>query len=773
MTTHFHKKKSSINKFRPDLRLWSIALLILFFAATLGAGAATTWKGPVNPPTDVSNLESPIDFSDLVSKSVLQKQTINGPIYVRNMANAWTDQYPARFGLDATFALTQIVSNFGKRFSMAIGTDGLPVIVYEGLLDYLEVIKCTNALCSAKVGPYRPGPSPLPHTNMYTSIAIGIDGYPIIAYHTQENYGVGNTGQLNLVHCVDIACENTVDVARELAHGGDVDFGRNPSIAIGSGGLPIISYWHKTGSSGGGLSVIHCKDIRCSDAYPWTIVDNSNNGGSPPSQYAGQEDMLALMPDSNGKAIIAYRGCKQGANYGNTNLCTVVVDCSGGQCTVAFGPTYQSGGMGSFITITTNPADGNRPILAYSASGVQVARCKDVNCSMFDPVPKTIDSSADKPSLAIGLDGLPVIAYYDSTAPDNMKVAHCNDVSCTTFDTATIDSNTESSNNADTRLAIGSDGFPVIVYRSEGGSDKVMIVHCADVACKNIGSRRIGALGIGNASSPGAFLPQFDTVSGNYGVMGYAAGGYGVYGYSAGGVAIGAKVNRDTDFAGYFSGPVKIEDSPDGPFGSVTSQYATSTKGMQTSSTTAAAVHLKAGPSVHPNGAYALRAQVPSGVAGGRNDVGALGQSDSNYGVLVTSQNKTITAYAYSASSYGVYGYSDDGTGVIGEADLARSKGQGVYGQGVDYGVYGKGVIPEAAPVTGAGIFACGTQEAGHFVGNVRVLGSLNMGVMTDITSGGVRTVTPLVSLTEAQLQAISTKAVSDGFTNATLTPLP
>ncbi|OGY91341.1 MAG: hypothetical protein A3B31_02685 [Candidatus Komeilibacteria bacterium RIFCSPLOWO2_01_FULL_53_11] len=747
---------------RAGLRLRVLALIALFFAAAIGAGAASVWKGPLNPPTDVTNVGSVLDLSDFVSKSKLMQQRLLGPLYVRNKVNAYTDQYPARFGLDATFNKLTINNDTvgsGKRFSMAIGTDGLPVIAYNETGGTLRVIKCTNPLCSAITNdPTYPGPAT--DSNLYTSMAIGTDGYPIIAYHTEDS----PNGYLRVVHCTDIACVGW-DSETLLASGASVNFGRYSSIAIGkTDGLPIISYW----DSLQGVAVIHCKDIRCSQFYAPKIVDTSHNGSS----YVGQQGMLTLRPD--GKAVIAYRG------YSSSNLHTVVVDCTSGPCTVPFGPTLQSGGVDSYISIKTNPADGDRPILAYNRSDrVKVARCKDVNCSEFEPsTPAVIDFPAvigvtlgDKPSLAIGLDGLPVIAYYydedkDNNSPDSMKVAHCNDVSCSTFDTTTIDSDTRSDQSADTRLAIGSDGFPVIVYRYANGRP-IVIVHCADVACQQTtGSRKIGALGFGVASAPGAFVPQLD--AGNYGVIGYAAGdivtgkNYGIYGSSASGASIGAKVKGAPDFAGFFSGPVLVENVSNGPVGDVATQYVTAEAGTLASNPYAAAVHLAA-QSVRGTAADALVAQT-TGAVGGDADVGALGQSTSNYGVLVTSQNKLVTALGTSVASYGVYGYSMDGTGVKGEADTARPTTRGVYGKGVDYGVYGFG-----ASQNGTGILACGTQKAGYFAGNVRVLGSLNMGVVADTYSGLpiTKTVTPDVTLTEQNLVDLA------GLAGFTVTPLP
>src|SRR6266700_2675732 len=71
-------------------------------------------------------------------------------------------------------------------------------------------------------------------------------------------------------------------------------------------------------------------------------------------------------------------------------------------------------------------------------------------CSRTRPPPTA------KSALAIGTDGLGVIAYYDATNAD-LKVAHCSNIDCTTASTTTIDS--VGSVGAYTSLMIGSDGL--------------------------------------------------------------------------------------------------------------------------------------------------------------------------------------------------------------------------------------------------------------------------------------------------------------------------
>jgi predicted regulator of Ras-like GTPase activity (Roadblock/LC7/MglB family) len=82
-------------------------------------------------------------------------------------------------------------------------------------------------------------------------------------------------------------------------------------------------------------------------------------------------------------------------------------------------------------------------------------------------------------SITIGVDGLPIISYYDSTN-GNLRVAHCQDVACSSS------TNTVVSSSGDigrfTSITVGADNLPIIsAYNSTGGNLKV--AHCSNVAC--------------------------------------------------------------------------------------------------------------------------------------------------------------------------------------------------------------------------------------------------------------------------------------------------
>src|SRR5690606_12098430 len=134
--------------------------------------------------------------------------------------------------------------------SIAIGSDGLPVISYKDETNTsLKVAKCDNQACSGS-----PTITTVDNTasmGNYTSIAIGSDGLPIISYRD-----VTNTS-LTVAKCDNQAWSGSPTITTVDNTGNE---GIDTSIAIGSDGLPIISYRDLTNTS---LKVAKCGSIDC------------------------------------------------------------------------------------------------------------------------------------------------------------------------------------------------------------------------------------------------------------------------------------------------------------------------------------------------------------------------------------------------------------------------------------------------------------------------------------------------------------------------------
>ncbi len=131
-----------------------------------------------------------------------------------------------------------------------------------------------------------------------------------------------------------------------------------------------------------------------------------------------------------------------------------------------------------------------------------VAHCQDPLCaSVITTIVDGLTAPADVgdySSIAIGVDGLPVIAYHDRRS-DDLRVAHCKDLGCTNATITVVDSG--EGRGIFTDIAIGSDGFPVIVYNANAFSGGgLRVAHCTNVACTSSTNIRVDALGSYNMS---------------------------------------------------------------------------------------------------------------------------------------------------------------------------------------------------------------------------------------------------------------------------------
>ncbi|MEX1312350.1 MAG: hypothetical protein AB1Z65_18165, partial [Candidatus Sulfomarinibacteraceae bacterium] len=128
-------------------------------------------------------------------------------------------------------------------------------------------------------------------------------------------------------------------------------------------------------------------------------------------------------------------------------------------------------------------ADGLGLIAYYDSAAqlLRVAHCLNPTCTGVEV--NTLDSTPTAgmyPSVAIGTDGLAVISYWAGPAADNLKVAHCDNLSCSS---ATIQS-ISAQCGRHSSIAIGSDGFPLIAYNSSYNLFEV--AHCLDIACSAV-----------------------------------------------------------------------------------------------------------------------------------------------------------------------------------------------------------------------------------------------------------------------------------------------
>jgi hypothetical protein len=333
------------------------------------------------------------------------------------------------------------VNNVGQYASIAIGADGLPVIAYlDDTADALKVTHCGNIACSSG-NTITTVDNPANLVGAAASIAIGADGLPVIAYRDLT------ASALKVAHCGNVSCSagNTLTTVDDPATGGVAS---HMSLAIGTDGLPIVSY-----QAGGALKVAHCGDAGCTAGNVLTVVEDLTNPVGEYNSIAIGADGLPVISyvELNANDLRVLHCGNVTCTAGNTALTVDSLNIVGTQSSIAIG------------------ADG-RPVIAYqdnSLWSIKVLRCGNAACSSGNTA-TTLDDIAGfvtDPAVAIGADGLPVVAYRESTTAGTgaLKVAHCGNAGCTAGNVKTVaDAGPEVGSNA--AIAIGVDDLPVIAY---------------------------------------------------------------------------------------------------------------------------------------------------------------------------------------------------------------------------------------------------------------------------------------------------------------------
>jgi hypothetical protein len=282
---------------------------------------------------------------------------------------------------------------------------------------------------------------PANNVGWYTSIAIGTGGFPVISYMD------ATAGALKVAHCGNAACTsgNTLTTVDDPAN----TVGRYTSIAIGTDGFPVISYQDSTALA---LKVAKCVNAACTGGSTITTADD-------PANTVGRYTSIAIGTDAF--PVISYEDATAGA--------LKVAKCVNAACT-----------GGSTITTVDDPADtvgsytsiaigsDGFPVISYydsTAQALKVAKCWNAGCttSGISTVDDTSNDVGAYSSIAIWTDGLPVVSYFDGTARA-LKVAKCASVGCTGTSTITTVDDPANSVGYYTSIAIGSDGCPVISY---------------------------------------------------------------------------------------------------------------------------------------------------------------------------------------------------------------------------------------------------------------------------------------------------------------------
>jgi len=318
-------------------------------------------------------------------------------------------------------------------------------------------------------------------------IAIGNDGFPIIAYEFSPD--------VKVVHCTNASC-SSFDSPITLVSG---NVGQGLGLTIGGDGNAAVV--HRT-NAGADLIFTHCTDVTC------TATDTSQTLDGPIFTR------VAIATASDGFPIILY-GTQ---NVFDTDM--KIIHCTNASCSTRVGPnTFDT--IRAPLIFSIAIGNDNLPIITYSdgaAFNFFVAHCNTTPCD--DVITKTtLDSDSStigaSSSIVIGTDGFPIIAYGGVNGA-TLKIIHCTNVTCSTSDPAiTLDVGSANASSDSARrvvMALDSDGNPVILY-VDSNDILLKLIQCTSTDCStfdppeildidNVDGDEINDITIGNDGRP-------------------------------------------------------------------------------------------------------------------------------------------------------------------------------------------------------------------------------------------------------------------------------
>ena len=287
--------------------------------------------------------------------------------------------------------------------SIAIGRNGYPVIAHHDathtdlIVTACATLSCSSATTTRLATPQIDGLTP--------QVIIGADGFPRIVHQAHDASALPKVGHLNLVTCAERTCAGTGTLAPAsvIVDEGDVSIalaaGFEPSLSLGLAGNPIIV--HQTRRHSGttviatSLDLIVCNDDACTGADERTVSIRSDSTDS-----VGWSPSVVLA--AGGSPVIAYT---DGASLLITECLNSA--CSGRQtATLALDATAATGSLD--LTLGTF----GQPVVAYTTTtdDLGIAVCSPSGCATNSIASFTTDDlDGATPAVVRDARGTPVV----------------------------------------------------------------------------------------------------------------------------------------------------------------------------------------------------------------------------------------------------------------------------------------------------------------------------------------------------------------------------
>ncbi len=359
--------------------------------------------------------------------------------------------------------------------AVAIGGDGLPVVVYRSLAGKLRVAKCQDRDCRSVQNTEISGPY---LTSQHLALATAADGRPLIAFREDPMQ------RLAAIKCVTADCTGGGHQFRVIDQG-STSVGSHVDVAVGPDGLAAFAYHDYIEES---LKLARCESPACQAPSIETIYGGF--GGVVAGEYAALA--FGARPDPAVATRWRNTAGSSGVNY---------FDCAVQPCVDSRASIYyiisNPVGLGVDMAI---PHD-DRPVLAYidqTAVALRLTRCGDPACSFKSGV--VIDDNQfnlsfdDSPALVVRPDGRPVVAFQKSISvvggSNGLYVVECQSAGCASWDLIQIDQRTGGASpiGLDADMAQLPDGSLVLSYL-DASTLQVKLAICNPSTCEGPGDR--------------------------------------------------------------------------------------------------------------------------------------------------------------------------------------------------------------------------------------------------------------------------------------------
>ncbi len=350
-----------------------------------------------------------------------------------------------------TTSMLEGTNDVGYTPSLAIGIDGNPLVAHHDFTtDDLRLLRCTNSTCTATSGSMLEGVGGVGDNSIMN---IGVDGNPFIVHNDFS-------GDIRLLRCTNSTCTAT---SGSLLSAGFLN--PAPSPTIGADGNLLIAHYDEDFV---GIRVLRCTNSTC------TATSSSLIGGINGSGFS-----FDIAINTAGNPMVVYGG--------QSPFDLGLVRCTNSTCTATSGSMLEGTsdvGLGPSLVIGT---DGNPLVSHYNSSSgdLRLLLCTDSNCTATSgSALETTNDVGNSPSLAIGVDGNPMIAHRDETNA-NLRLLLCSNSACSTRSGVMLEGANDVGNFPS--LAIGVDGNPMIAHLESAGdfTGDLRFLKCNSTDCSS------------------------------------------------------------------------------------------------------------------------------------------------------------------------------------------------------------------------------------------------------------------------------------------------